>query len=49
MQDKYNFIAINFSLNNIRKLNVLFEKILLIISDNFAQTISIISKNSRIN
>lgn len=49
MQDKYNFIAINFSFNNIRKLNILFEEISLIISDNFAQTISIVLKNNCIN
>jgi len=49
IQNKYNFIVINFSLNNIRKLDALFKKILLIISNNFAQTISIVSKDSCIN
>lgn len=49
MQDNYNFIVINFNLNNIRKLDLLFEEILLVMSDNFAQTTFVVLKNSCAN
>lgn len=49
MQDKYNFIAINYNLKDICKSNILFEDISLIISDNFVQTIFVVLKDSYIN
>ena len=45
MQNKYNFIAVNFTLCNIQVNDFLFSDIFIILNEDFIQTLLIVLKD----